>query len=166
MLRTMGNYKLGFKATIFVFAILFSFAGCSESVKGDICFVLDMAGLLKPREAIIDLSLEKLPIEEVFSFSNLCDEKYDSLFLVYPYFNTNTEDFEKLKMSKILRRICDNNTNFDSFFTLLLLRNGIVEAYSIIERVDAEFDSSEVEEHYIFPINQKFMMDKDRIIHI
>ena len=86
--------------------------------------------------------------------------------MVYPYFNTNTEDFEKLKMSKILRRICDNNTNFDSFFTLLLLRNGIVEAYSIIERVDADFDSSEVEEHYIFPINQKFMMDKDRIIHI
>ena len=35
-----------------------------------------------------------------------------------------------------------------------------------IKCVDADFDSREVEKHYIFPIDQKFIMDKERKIHI
>lgn len=27
-------------------------------------------------------------IEEPFSFADYCEEEYDSIFLVYPYFNT------------------------------------------------------------------------------
>ena len=55
---------------------------------------------------------------------------------------------------------------FDSFFTILFIKNGKVEAYSEIKCVDADFASREVEKHYIFPINQKFIMDKERKIHI
>ena len=55
---------------------------------------------------------------------------------------------------------------FDSFFTLLFIKNDKVEAYSIIESIDADFDSSEIEKHYIFPIDQKFIMDKERSIHL
>ncbi len=69
-------------------------------------------------------------------------------------------------MSDILRRKCDNNTNFDSFSTLLFINKGTVKAYSRIKATDADFDSREVEEHYIFPIGQKFIMDKERNIHI
>ena len=32
--------------------------------------------------------------------------------------------------------------------------------------VDADFEPSEVEEHYIFPISQRFIMDKGRTVHI
>jgi hypothetical protein len=69
-------------------------------------------------------------------------------------------------MSKKLRRICNSNINFDTFSTLLFIKNGKVEAYSEIKRIDADFASREVEKHYIFPIDQKFIMDKERNIHV
>ncbi len=160
----MGNLKSGFRSIIFAFAILF--ISCSEDTKRNIYFALDMAGLLNPREPRISLSFDNQNIEEPFSFSGYCKEDYDSIFIVYSYFNTEREDFLNLKMSNILRRKCDNNTNFDSFSTLLFIKGNTVKAYSIIESVDADFDSKEVEKHYIFPIDQKFIIDKKKNIHL
>ena len=160
----MENLKLDFRTIVFAFAILFT--SCSEGTKRDVHFVLDMVGILIPSETRVDLPLEKEVIEEVFSFQNYYEEECDSIFLVYSYFNTECEEFLNLKMSNALRRKCDNNTNFDSFSTLLFINKGTVKAYSIIESVDADFDSNEVEKHYIFPIDQKFIMDKERNIHI
>jgi hypothetical protein len=125
-----------------------------------------MAGLLNPREPRISLSFDNQNIEDPFLFSDYCEEEYDSIFVVYSYFNTEREDFINLKMSNILRRKCDNNTMFDSFYTILFIKNGKVEAYGEIKCIDADFDSSEVEEHHIFPFYQKFIMDRKRIIHI
>ncbi len=164
MQQTMGNLKLDFRIIIFTFAILLT--SCSEDTKRDIYFVLDMAGLLNPREPRISLSFDNQNIEDPFSFSDYCEEEYDSIFIVYSYFNTERDEFLNLKMSNILRRKCDNNTMFDSFSTLLFIKNGKVEAYSEIKCVDADFDSSEVEKHYILPFHQKFMMDNERNIHI
>ena len=163
---TTVKLKLGYRIYFLAFAMLLLFTGCNESTKRDIYFVLDAAGVLIPREAKIDLPLEKQKTEEAFSFQDYCKEEYDTIFLLYPYFNTEKDDFINLKMSDILRRKCDNNTFFDSFSTLLFINNGIVEAYSIIEITDAYFESQEVEEHYIFPIDQKFIMDKERNVHI
>lgn len=160
----MGNLKSGFRSIIFAFAILF--ISCSEDTKRNIYFALDMAGVLIPSETRIDLPLNKEHIEKIFSFQDYYKEECDSLFLVYPYFNTEREDFLNLKMSNILRRKCDNNTMFDSFSTLLFIKNGKVEAYSEIQCVNADFDSREVEKHYIFPIDQKFIIDKEKNIHL
>ena len=160
----MGNLKLDFRIIIFAFAILLT--SCSEDTKRDIYFVLDMAGVLVPSETRIDLPLKNEQTEEVFSFQDYCKEEYDSIFLVYPYFNIEKKDFLNLKMSNKLRRKCDNNTNFDSFSTLLFISKGTVKAFSEIEAVDADFDSSEIEVHYIFHINQKFILDKERNVHI
>jgi hypothetical protein len=49
---------------------------------------------------------------------------------------------------------------------LLFIKNGKVEAYSEIKCIDADFASREVEKHYIFPFDQKFIMDKERNIHV
>ena len=162
----MEHYKLAFKTFVLTLTITTLFTSCCESAKSNFYFALDMAGLLNPREPMINMSLDKLNVEEPFSFSDYCKEEYDSIFLVYPYFNTEREDFAKLKMSNILRRVCDNNTMFDSFSTLLLVRNGAVEAYSRINCNDADFYYKEVEEDYIFPFHQKFIMDKERNIHL
>ena len=164
MQQIMENLRLDFRTIIFALAILFT--SCSEDTKRDIYFVLDMVGVLIPSETRIDLPLKNEQTEEVFSFQEYCKEKYDSIFLVYPYFNTEREDFLNLRMSDILRRKCDNNTNFDSFSTLLFINKGTVKAYSRIKAADADFDSREVEEHYIFPIDQKFIMDNKRNIHL
>ena len=143
----MENYTLLNKILTLAFATLL-FIGC------------------EPNEDKLEFNLEKQQVEKVFSFQDYCKEDYDSIFIVYSYFNTEREDFLNLKMSNILRRKCDNNTMFDSFSTLLFIKNGTVEAYSEIKCVDADFDSREVEKHYIFPIDQKFIMDKGRKIHI
>ena len=74
-------------------------------------------------------------------------------------------------MSDKLRDVCESNFFFDSFSTLLFINDGIVkdgkvEAYSEIKCIDANFAAREIEKHYIFPFQQKFIMDKERKIHI
>ena len=157
----MENLKSGFKTIIITFAISLSLTGCTKIIN-----VLDILGMIPPREQELELQLEKQAIEKPFTFADYCKEEYDSIFLVYPYFNTVHIDYTSLKMSNSLRGICNANINFDHFSTILFIKNGKVEAYSEIKCVDADFDSREVEKHYIFPIDQKFIMDKERNIHI
>ena len=150
MQQTMGDLKFLNKIAVLTVSV-FLFIGCHPR---------------EPREPRLELQLKKQNVGEVFSFADYCEEEYDSIFLVYSYFNIEREDFLNLKMSNRLRRKCDNNTNFDSFNTLLFVRDGTVKAYSRIECIDADFDCSEVEEHYIFPFKQKFTLDIDRIIQL
>ena len=161
MQQTMENLKSGFKTIIITFAISLSLTGCTKIIN-----VLDILGMIPPREQELELQLEKQAIEKPFTFADYCKEEYDSICLVYPYFNTEHIDYTSLKMSNSLRGICNANINFDHFSTLLFIKSGKVEAYSEIQCVDADFDSREVEKHYIFPIDQKFIMDKGRKIHI
>ena len=75
-------------------------------------------------------------------------------------------DIQLRRMSNSLTNTCYANSSFDSLSTLLFINDGVVKAYSIIKTVDADFEPSEVEEHYIFPISQRFIMDKGRTVHI
>ena len=107
----MENYTLLNKILTLAFATLL-FIGC------------------EPNEDKLEFNLEKQQVEKVFSFQDYCKEKYDSIFLVYPYFNTVHIDYTSLKMSNSLRGICNANINFDHFSTILFIKNGKVEAYS------------------------------------
>ena len=157
----MENLKSGFKTIIITLAITFSLTGCTKIIN-----VLDFIGVIPPWEHKLEFQLGKQAVEEPFTFADYCEEKYDSIFLVYSYFNTERTDYTTLRMSKNLRRLCNGNTNFETLSTLLFIKDSKVEAYSEIERIDADFYSSEVEKHYIFPFDQKFIMDKERNIHV
>ena len=157
----MENLKSGFKTIFITLAITSSLTGCTQIIN-----VLDFIGVRPPWEHKLEFQLGKQAIEEAFTFADYCKEEYDSIFLVYPYFNTERTDYTTLKMSKRLRRICNSNINFDTLSTLLFIKNGKVEAYSEIKCIDADFASREVEKHYIFPFDQKFIMDKERNIHV
>ena len=157
----MGNLKSGFKKLILTLVITFTLTSCNEIIKA-----INILGIIPPREAELELQLERLAIGEPFSFADYCKEEYDTLFLVYPYFNTERADFERLRMSNSLTNTCYANSSFDSLSTLLFINDGVVKAYSVIKTVDANFEPSEVEEHYIFPISQRFIMDKGRTVHI
>ena len=120
-----------------------------------------------PREVELELQLEKQAIGEPFSFADYCKEEYDSIFFVYPYFNTEKKEFTNIKMSKALRRKCDNNTMFDSFSTLLFINNGTVKAYSVAEVDKARITPLKIsEETFIFSFKQKFTLDKNRYIQL
>ena len=148
MQQTMENLKFLNRIVVLTIGILL-FTGCGEI------------------EPMIELQLEEQAIGEPFTFADYCEEKYDSLFLVYPYFNTEREDFVNLKMSDRLRRICNSNTNFDSFSTLLFINKGEVTAFSEIGCKKIRLTPPEIPENkYIFPFEQKFILDKDRYVHI
>lgn len=157
----MENLKSGFKTIIITLAITFSLTGCTQIIN-----VLDFIGVIPPWEQMLELQLERQAIEESFTFADYCKEEYDSIFLVYPYFNIEKEDFVNLKMSDKLRGMCESNACSDSFSTLLFINDGIVKVYSIIATSDAHFAAREIEKHYIFPFQQKFIMDKGRSIHL
>ena len=163
----MENYKLGFKTFVFTLIITILFTSCSENAKSNFYFALDMAGLLNPREPRISLSFDNQNIEDPFSFADYCKEEYDSIFLVYPYFNTEREDFVNLKMSNSLRGICNANVSFDSFSTLLFIYNGKVKAFSEIGVEQIHLTPPEIPENkYIFTFKQKFILDGNRYVHI
>ena len=157
----MGNLKSGFKKLLLTLVITFTLTSCNEIIKA-----INILGIIPPREAELELQLERLAIGEPFSFADYCKEECDTLFLVYPYFNTERADFERLRMSNSLTNTCYANSSFDSLSTLLFINDGVVKAYSVIKTIDANFEPSEVEEHYIFPISQRFIMDKGRTVHI
>ena len=157
----MEHYKLDFKRLFLILITALLFTSCNKIIN-----ILNTFGIIPPQEQMLELQLERQAIEEPFTFADYCEEKYDSIFLVYSYFNTERTDYTTLKMSKKLRRICNSNINFDTLSTLLFIKDGKVEAYSEIKCIDADFNSSEVEKHYIFPFDQKFIMDKDRNIHV
>lgn len=157
----MGNSKSGFKKLLLTLVITITLTSCNEIIKA-----INILGVMPPQETELELQLERLAIGESFSFADYCKEEYDSIFLVYPYFNTGRDDFERLRMSNSLTNTCYANSSFDSLSTLLFINDGVVKAYSIIKTVDADFEPSEVEEHYIFPISQRFIMDKGRTVHI
>ena len=97
-----------------------------------------------PSEPKLELQLEKQTIGEVFTFADYREEEYDSVFLVYPYFNTEKEGFVNLKMSDKLRRVCNSNSNFDSFSTLLFINDGEVNAFSEISFGEIRLSTREI----------------------
>ena len=160
----MGKLMLNFKASTLCFVIALSFTSCTKIIT-----ILDIFGIIPPREQKLELELqlEKQAIGEPFSFADYCEEEYDSTFLVYPYFNTEKEGFVNLKMSDKLRRVCNSNSNFDSFSTLLFINDGEVNAFSEISFGKIRLTAPEIPENkYIFPFKQKFILDENRYVHI
>ena len=158
----MEHYKLNFKRLFLILIAAFLFTSCNKIIN-----ILNTFGIIPPQEQRLELQLEKQAIEKPFTFADYCKEEYDSIFLVYPYFNTEKEDFVNLKMSDKLRRVCNSNSNFDSFSTLLFINDGEVNAFSEISFGKIRLTAPEIPENkYIFPFKQKFILDENRYVHI
>ncbi len=163
----MERYKSGFKTFFFTIIITTLFTGCNEITKNDIYFVLDVFGFLHAKEPMIDIPIEKKQPGEPFSFNDFCNGVFDKIFIVYPYYYVEEKEFKNLKMSNILRIKCDNNTSFDSFSTLLFISNDTVRAYSIVEVKNAIISPPQIpEKECLFPIEQKFILDENRYVHL
>ena len=155
------------KIAIFIFLFTMPLASCKKNLKNDICFALDTFGLLGTKEPMLELNLEEQAIEEPFSLAKYCKEEYDSILLLDPYTNTENKNFTSLKMSDRLRNKCDNNTLFDSFSTILFIKDGEVKAYSVVDRNYVDFatnDNTDNPRSYSF--EQQFIIDKNKCAHL
>lgn len=145
----MERYKL--KSNLIAFtAIIISFIGCGA----------------KPTENQIELALDKQVVEKPFSLKDYCEKDFDSIFVIHPYFNTNSKEFLNLRMSKKLKSLCNVNTYSELISTILFIKNSKIETYTIIERNNADFASVDFETQHLFPFDQKFIMNKERDVHI
>ena len=162
----MGFYKLGFKIIVIIFVVLVSLVSCTQKMREDLCFALNAFGILYIPETNLRLELDKQEIGQAFSFTEYCNEIYDSVILLYPYSNVEDKAFSNLKMSTALRKKCDGNTMFDSFSTILFINDGRVEAYSEIVRIDADFVKIANDYPQFFSFGQRFILDKDRNVHL
>lgn len=71
-----------------------------------------------------------------------------------------------LKMSDKLRRICNINSGNEAVSTILFISGNKVEAYTMIQRNEADFATRDTEKKHLFPFDQKFIMDKEREVYI
>ena len=145
----MGNSRLSSK--VILLCTLLSLIGCTPDT---------------PNEPILKISFNDITIEAPFTLKEHCKDVYDSIFIVQPYFDTKKEVFTSISMSNGLKSLCNINTVSETTSTILFIRDNKAKAYTIAERDKADFVTKELEKHYIFPINQKFIMDKERNVHI
>ena len=162
MLQMPEHLKLDYRILISLLVTTLLLTSCNKIID-----TIDFLGIFPPCEQKLELQLKKQALGETFSFAEYCKEEYDNIFLIYPYFNTEKEDFVNLKMSDRLRRVCNVNTDFDTFATLLFVNEGEVKAFSEISFEYIRLMPPQIPENkYIFPFEQKFILDNNRYIHI
>ena len=151
MQQTMGNSRLLSKTILLHTTLLFLLIGCIAET---------------PSEPKLELNFNEVVIEEPFTLERYCIERYDRISIVQPYFDTEKAVFANLNMSNGLKSLCNINTVSETISTILFIKDNKVQAYTIAEREIADLVTTDFEKHYTFPIDQKFIMDKERKIHI
>ena len=133
-----------------------------------VLFIVSCISLIgcAPPEPQLELKLENQPVEQVFSFADYCEEKYDSIYLIHPYDDEDEIYALPYKMSQRLRDKC-SFTMDDTFVRVLFIEKGTVKAYSEIGYLKAYFSTNGlVDDGPIFSFDQRFIMDKDRKVHL
>lgn len=119
-----------------------------------------------PSEPELELQLKKQNVGEPFSFADYCEEEYDSIYLIHPY---DEEDFIwalPYEMSHKLREKISYTLD-DTFVRIIFIDNDTVKAYTEIGNWSANFSTSEITNYGPkYPFEQKFILDKDRYVHI
>ena len=147
MQRTMGNYICLNNVIITILTTLL-FISC------------------KPSEPMLELPLEKQAIEEAFSFADYCEEEYDSMYLIHPYDDEDVIWSLPYKMSQELREEISYTLD-DTFVRIVFIDNDTVKAYTVIGNRSAYFATAEITNHGPkFSFEQKFILDKNRYVHI
>lgn len=120
----------------------------------------------KPSEPMLELPLEKQAIEEAFSFADYCEEEYDSMYLIHPYDDEDVIWSLPYKMSQELREEISYTLD-DTFVRIVFIDNDTVKAYTEIGNWGAYFATAEITNHGPkFSFEQKFILDKNRYVHI
>ena len=76
--------------------------------------------------------------DSVFQMSQLYEEKYDSFYVLRPYFPVDS--LGQLEMSDGLKEFLESRLMFDNAFIILLSEASTVKAYSVIFNNDVAFE--------------------------
>lgn len=140
----MEFYKLVFKALTLTLTLQLPLVSCG------------------PHEPMLELSLERQAMEKPFTLAEYCEEEYDSVYIIYPYDDSDKIQRLPYKMSSNLRNYC-SSTSADTYSTILFIRNGAVEAFAEVKYDKAIFSPPHLPEKlHIFHFKQLFILNKER----
>lgn len=119
-----------------------------------------------PKEPKLELQLKKQAIEEPFTFAEYCENAYDSIYIIQPYDDEELVYSLPYRMSNRLRDKISYTLN-DTFVRIIFINNDTVNAYAEIGNWTACFSTSDITNNGPkFSFEQKFILDKDRYVHI
>ena len=118
-----------------------------------------------PCEQNLELAFNKQEVHKTFSFGEYCVNEYDSIYFIYPYDDEDITYSLPYKMSNKLRSYCSYTLD-DTRVIVLFIKNNEVKAYTEIPAIDAYFTNLVHQKLHIFPLYQKFILDKERNVHI
>lgn len=119
-----------------------------------------------PKEPKLELQLKKQAIEEPFTFAEYCENAYDSIYIIQPYDDEELVYSLPYRMSNRLRDKISYTLN-DTFVRIIFINNDTVNAYTEIGNWTAYFSTSDITNNGPkFSFEQKFILDKDRYVHI
>lgn len=147
MQRIMEHYKFLNSIPILIISLLL-FTSCN------------------PKEPKLELKLKKQAIEEPFTFAEYCENAYDSIYIIQPYDDEELVYSLPYRMSNRLRDKISYTLN-DTFVRIIFINNDTVNAYTEIGNWTACFSTSDITNNGPkFSFEQKFILDKDRYVHI
>ena len=149
----MENNKQACKVFITTFLVTILFTSCNRDT------------IHLQQETELELSLKQQQAEQAFTIKEYCKGEYDSLFILSPYYYTRKQEFTSLVMPEKLRNECESAIYNEYISTILFISNGKVQGHAVVKRVDADFATDDIEENHLYPIEQKFIMDKERNVH-
>ena len=115
---------------------------------------------------MLELQLERQMIGEPFSFADYCEEEYDSIYLIHPYDDEDVVWSLPYKMSQELREEISYTLD-DTFVRIVFIDNDTVKAYTEIGNWSGYFSTLGIIDYGpVFPFEQKFILDKNRYVHI
>ena len=128
MQQTVANSRLSSKTILLYVTLLLSLIGCAPEA------------IYEPE---LELKFNDIVVETTFTLKEYCKEKYDSIFIVQPYFDTKKEIFVDMNMSNGLRSLCSINTNSETISTILFIKDN--KEYEI----ERYFENGAVRSNYI-----------------
>ena len=96
-----------------------------------ICFLLN--------SRLTTIPMERVKSTDTFTISQLCQENYDSFYVVPPYYGPNFERSTFNISHKMENEVIDRVKMFDDACVLLLAKDNKIQAYSVIPRNAADF---------------------------
>lgn len=108
-----------------------------------------------------------LPVEHVestdtFTISQLCQEDYDSFYVVPPYYGPNFEQSTFKISHKMGNEVIKRVEQHDDACVLLLAKDNKIQAYSVILRNAADF--ADMEPLKGISTKEKLMLNSKRVV--
>lgn len=108
------------------------------------------------------IPMERVESTDTFTISQLCQEDYDSFYVVPPYYGPNFERSTFNISHKMENEVINRVEMYDDVCVLLLAKDNKIQAYSVIHRNAADF--ADMEPLKGISTKEKLILNSKRVV--